>query len=205
MTSKKICDSESQQHTEKMEQVAESVKKKVADAKEDRGVVIVLTGDGKGKSSSGFGMVLRCLGHGLKVGVVQFIKGKWRTGEQLFCESHEGIEYISMGQGFTWDTKDKEGDIRRAEACWEEVKRFIADETISLVLLDELNVVLEFGYLELDEVLAAIKSKPESKNIVITGRGAPEQLLEVADTVSLIESPKHAFESGIRAQKGVEF
>lgn len=192
-------------HKEKMKRVQEKVKEKVSSASKDKGVVVLLTGDGKGKSSSGFGMVLRALGHGMKTGVVQFIKGKWKTGEQAFFEQHPDVHYFSMGQGFTWDTQDKEGDIERTRACWEKAKALILDESIDLVLVDELNVVLSFGYLPVEEVLETLKKKPERSHVIITGRGAPDELQEAADTVSIVESPKHAFESGVRAQKGIEF
>ncbi len=192
-------------HKNEMKEVKAKVANDIAKAKTDKGVIIVLTGDGKGKSSSGFGMVLRCLGHGMKAGVVQFIKGQWKTGEMLFCEKHPDVEYFSMGEGFTWDTQDKQGDIERTKECWERAKKMIADPSIHYVLIDELNVVTSFGYLDPTEVVSALRSKPDNKHVVITGRGADKSILELADTVSLVESPKHAFDNGIKAQKGIEF
>ena len=203
--SKKISKTEKSDHKTQMSEVKAKVDKQVAEAKIDKGLILVLTGDGKGKSSSGLGMVLRSLGHGMKVGVAQFIKGDWETGEKQFLQSHPEVKYHVMGGGFTWNSQDKEADIERTEACWAETQKFLADESLDFLLLDELNVVLSFGYLKLETVLAALKKKPKDLHVVITGRGAPEELLELADTVSTINSPKHAFENGIRAQKGVEF
>jgi cob(I)alamin adenosyltransferase len=192
-------------HKKKMQGVKEEMRTKVKEAREDKGLILVLTGDGKGKSSSGFGMVLRCLGYKMKVGVVQFIKGKWETGEQLFFQSHPEIAYHHMGQGFTWDTQDREGDIARAKEVWKSAEKLLSDPSVQLVVLDELNVVLSFNYLPLETVLAALKKKPEDQHVVITGRDAPQGLIDVADTVSRIDVVKHAFENGIRAQKGIEF
>lgn len=195
----------SEDHKQTMEELKSKVGEQIAAAKKDKGLILVLTGDGKGKSSSGFGMALRSLGHGMKVGVVQFIKGQWKTGEQQFFSSDSRVSYFQMGGGFTWDTQDKNADIERAKTCWVEAKKMILNPDYDFVLLDELNVVLHFGYLEVSEVISTLKAKPESSHVVITGRDAPEALKAIADTVSVIESPKHAFESGIRAQKGVEF
>ena len=192
-------------HKKDMKEVQAKVADDIAKAKIDKGVIIVLTGDGKGKSSSGFGMLLRCLGHGMKAGVVQFIKGQWKTGEMLFCEKHPDVEYFSMGEGFTWDTQDKEGDVARTRECWERAKKMIENPDIDYVLIDELNVVTSFGYLDPKEVVKVLESKPKDKHVVITGRGADSAVLEVADTVSIVESPKHAFDNGIKAQKGIEF
>ncbi len=192
-------------HKDQMEDLKASMDEKIAEVKKDKGLILVLTGDGKGKSSSGFGMLLRCLGHGMKVGVVQFIKGQWKTGEQKFCQSHPDVDYFSIGEGFTWDTQDKEGDIGRTAKCWAKAKEMIQNPELSFVLIDELNVVTSFGYLDVDEVVATLKSKPENKHVVVTGRGASPKILELADTISKIDSPKHAFDNGIRAQKGIEF
>jgi len=198
-------DQEQEKHKEEMGQVKAEVAKRVSQAKTDKGLIIVLTGEGKGKSSSGFGMILRCLGHGMKVGVVQFIKGQWKTGEQLFFQNNPQIKYFAMGEGFTWDTQDKKGDIERAEQCWAKAAEMIADPELDFVLIDELNVVLSFDYLSIQSVISALKAKPKSTHVVITGRGASEELVAIADTVSEVSSPKHAFDSGIRAQKGIEF
>ncbi|OVE79631.1 cob(I)yrinic acid a,c-diamide adenosyltransferase [bacterium J17] len=203
--SKKISETEQQRHREKMAELKGHVGKKVRAAKEDKGLVIVLTGDGKGKSSSGFGMALRSLGHGLKVGVVQFIKGDWKTGEQQFFQDHPEVSYYCMGSGFTWDTQDKQGDIERVENCWREACRMIAEENLDFLLLDEINVVVSYGYLAVDTVVEELSKKPDSLHVVLTGRNADKKFIEIADTVSEVTSPKHAFENGIRAQRGIEF
>ncbi len=193
------------EHKLKMEELEKAQQEKLKAARKDKGLVLVLTGDGKGKSSSAFGMLLRSLGHEMKTGVVQFIKGKWRTGEQLFCEASSDIKYFSMGQGFTWQTQNKEEDIKRVNACWSEALKLLQDENIEFVLLDEINVVLSFDYLKEEEVLNALKARPENQHVVLTGRGASESLINFSDTASVIESPKHAFDNNIRAQKGIEF
>ena len=141
----------------------------------------------------------------MKAGVVQFIKGKWKTGEQVFCQNHPDVEYFSIGEGFTWDTQDKTGDMERTAKCWEKAKEMIANPEIDFVLIDELNVVTSFNYLQIQEVLSTLDEKPLNTHVVITGRGASPELIAIADTVSEINSPKHAFDNGIRAQKGIEF
>ena len=176
-------------HKKEMKQLKSEVDSRVAQARENKGLILVLTGDGKGKSSSGLGMVLRCLGHGMRVGVVQFIKGKWKTGEQMFFQAHPEIKYFAMGEGFTWETQDKEGDIKRAKECWKRAAEMIEDPELDFVLLDELNVVTSFNYLPIEVVINSLKAKPESKHVVVTGRGAGSELIEIADTVSEISSP----------------
>ena len=192
------------EHRDNMEKLKSSVEGEVAKAKEDKGLVLCLTGDGKGKSSSGFGMVLRCLGHGMRPAVVQFIKGDWDTGEKKFFEKHLGKDYVCMGGGFTWESQNREADIERTLLAWESAKKFLEDDKVDLVLLDEINVVVNFAYLEAGEVVKALKSRPSNQHVVITGRGAAQSLIGLSDTVSITESPKHAFEQGIRAQKGIE-
>ena len=196
---------ENKEHKEKMQDLNSEVKKQVAKATQDKGIILLLTGDGKGKSSSGLGMVLRALGHEMRVGVVQFIKGKWQTGEQKFLEKHPNVQYFAMGDGFTWETQDRQADIARAITCWEKAETMLSDEETKLVLLDELNVVLSFGYLQIEKVISALLLKPKNMHVVITGREACEELVRIADTVSEVTSPKHAFDSGVRAQKGIEF
>ncbi len=188
-----------------MQQRKEIVDAKVAGATEDRGVVIVLTGDGKGKSSSGFGTVIRCLGHGYKVGVVQFIKGTWACGERSFLEAVPGIEFYVMGTGFTWETQDAELDRQAAEKVWEQCEHLFRDPQVRLVLLDELTYILNYKYLDKDKVTEAIRNRPPQQSVIITGRGAKKYLLDLADTVSEVKAVKHAFNSGIKAQKGVEW
>ncbi|MBF0219760.1 MAG: cob(I)yrinic acid a,c-diamide adenosyltransferase [Gammaproteobacteria bacterium] len=171
----------------------------------DRGVLLVHSGNGKGKSSAAFGMAVRALGHGMKVGVVQFIKGKIATGEeQFFRRFPDEISFHVMGEGFTWDTQDKSRDIANATAGWDIAATMLQDESLGLVILDELNIVLHYHYLPLEPILAAIKERPKMQHLVITGRGAPEPLIEIADTVTSMTEVKHAYRAGIRAQRGVE-
>ena len=174
----------------------------------DKGLVIVLTGPGKGKSSSGFGMILRCIAHGMPCAVVQFIKGAWDTGERLLITEHfaDLCQFHAMGEGFTWETQDKTRDIAAARAGWEKAKDLIRDPAIRLVLLDEINIALRYGYLPVDEVLNFLATeKPPMTHVVLTGRNAPEGLIEAADLVTEMTLVKHPFRSGIKAQPGVEF
>ncbi|MDN2659810.1 cob(I)yrinic acid a,c-diamide adenosyltransferase [Neptunomonas sp. CHC150] len=176
----------------------------IARADQDKGVCLVLTGNGKGKSSSGFGMVARALGHGMQVGVVQFIKGSYSTGEEAFFRRFDEVEYHVMGEGFTWETQDKTRDIEAASAAWAQAKALLENDAISLVVLDELNIALKYKYVALDDVITAVQSRPRYQHVVITGRGAPQALIDVADTVTEMQVIKHAYQAGIKAQKGVE-
>lgn len=195
----------SQRHEKRMKRHKEVVDAKTQQADKDKGLLLVITGNGKGKSSSGFGMVARALGHEMKVGIVQFIKGAFSTGEESFFRRFPNeVEYHVMGDGFTWDTQNLDQDIASAEAGWEVCKRLLSDPTIDVVLLDELNIVLKMNYLNTDTVLADIAARPAMQHVIITGRGAPEAVIEAADTVSRIDDVKHAFRAGIRAQKGIE-
>lgn len=206
-----MSDEKAQRHKERMQQRKDIVDANIARATEERGVLIVLTGDGKGKSSSGFGTALRCLGHGYKVAIVQFIKGTWECGEKnflqesLFRNEHAQLEYYVMGTGFTWDTQNAELDKQAAEAVWAECEHVLRDPEIHLVLLDELTYMLNFKYLDKDKVLDALSNRPINQNVIITGRGAKQYLLDIADTVSEVKAIKHAFDSGIKAQKGIEW
>ena len=176
----------------------------IARASDERGLLIVLTGNGKGKSSSAFGMVARALGHGMKVGVAQFIKSRTDTGEEAFFSRQPGVEWHVLGDGFTWDTQDREQDIATARRGWEVAQRILADPSFGLVVLDELTYLLSYGYLEQDAVLDAIAARPPMQHIVVTGRGASPALLELADTVAEIADVKHAYHAGVKAQKGVD-
>jgi cob(I)alamin adenosyltransferase len=172
----------------------------------ERGLLIVHTGPGKGKSTAAFGMAVRCIGHGMKVGIIQFIKGAWDTAERRVLEGFPDlVTFKAMGEGFTWETQDRQRDIAAAIRAWEEACRLLADPETRMVILDELNVVLRYGYLELDPVLAAIAARPAGQHVVITGRNAPEGLLERADLVTEMSMVKHPFRAGVKAQKGVEF
>ncbi|MFZ5557491.1 MAG: cob(I)yrinic acid a,c-diamide adenosyltransferase [Pseudomonadota bacterium] len=194
-----------ERHRARMARKKAVVDAKVAAATEDRGVVVITTGNGKGKSSSGFGMVARALGHGMKVGVVQFIKGTFSTGEEAFFRRFPGeVDYRVMGEGFTWETQDRERDVRACRAAWEQAAAMLRDPAYGLVLLDELNIALRHGYLPVADVVAALEGRPRMQHVVITGRGAKAELIEVADTVTEMNAVKHAFDAGVRAQKGVE-
>ena len=191
-------------HKARMQRKKALIDEKVAKADQDRGVCLVLTGNGKGKSSSAFGMVARALGHGFNVGVVQFIKGSFSTGEEAFFRRFPEVDYHVMGEGFTWETQDKEKDIAAAQKAWAQAKHFLEDEFVTLVVLDELNIAIKLNYVDIDEVIRAVENRPINQHVVITGRGAPKPLVEIADTVTEMQVVKHAFQAGIRAQKGVE-
>lgn len=191
-------------HKARMQRKKALIDEKVAKADQDRGVCLVLTGNGKGKSSSAFGMVARALGHGFNVGVVQFIKGSFSTGEEAFFRRFPEVDYHVMGEGFTWETQDKEKDIAAAQKAWAQAKHFLEDESVTLVVLDELNIAIKLNYVDIDEVIGAVENRPIHQHVVITGRGAPKPLVEIADTVTEMQVVKHAFQAGIKAQKGVE-
>jgi cob(I)alamin adenosyltransferase len=194
------------QHREKMQRRQAARKKVLATKTEERGLLIAHTGAGKGKSTAAFGMVLRCLGHGMRVGIVQFVKGAWGTGErEVLTRFPDLVTCRAMGEGFTWDTQDRARDIAAARAAWELAKEMIADPTYRMVLLDELNIVLRYGYLPLDEVMAVLKAKPRDLHIVVTGRNAAPELIEAADLVTEMSLVKHPFRAGVKAQPGIEF
>jgi len=193
-------------HKARMQRKKAVVDEKIAEAQEEYGLLLVHTGNGKGKSSSAFGMVARALGHGIKVGVVQFIKGAASTGEESFFRRFpDEVRYHVMGEGFTWETQDRQRDIAKAKEAWDVAAQLLADPEVGLVVLDELNIALKYGYLELDPVLADIESRPLLQHVVVTGRGAPPGLIEAADTVTEMSLVKHAFKAGVKAQKGIEF
>jgi cob(I)alamin adenosyltransferase len=193
-------------HREKMQRRQAARKKVLATKTEERGLLIVHTGAGKGKSTAAFGMVLRCLGHGMRVGVVQFVKGARGTGERtVLAQFPDLVTCRAMGEGFTWDTQDRARDIAAARAAWELAMQMIADPSYRLVLLDELNIVLRYGYLSVEEVMAALKAKPRDLHIVVTGRNAPAELTEAADLVTEMTLVKHPFRAGVKAQAGIEF
>ena len=200
-----MIDKQSQRHKKRMERQKAIVDEQVQKAGDDKGLLLVITGNGKGKSSSGFGMVARSLGHNMKVGVVQFIKGAFSTGEETFFRRFPNdVEYHVMGDGFTWDTQNLEQDIASAEAGWAVCKKLLQDPTVHVILLDELNIVLKINYLNTEIVLKDIASRPPMQHVIVTGRGAPDAVLDAADTVSRIDDVKHAFRAGIKAQKGIE-
>lgn len=193
-------------HKAKMQKLKENVDASIEAANIERGVCILLTGDGKGKSSSAFGMVMRALGYGHKVGVVQFIKGVQLSGEELYLRDHcPQVSFHQMGTGFTWDTQDRAADIAAAEKSWAVAKQMLQDQDYDLVVLDELTYMLSFKYLDKDEVLQALRSRPAEQSVVVTGRGGGSALSELADTVSEVKEIKHAYNAGIMARKGVDY
>lgn len=193
-------------HAEKMRKKKAARDKIIATKTIEKGLTIVHTGKGKGKSTAAFGMVFRALGNGMKVGVVQFVKGKWGTGERNVLDKFpDQVTLATMGEGFTWETQDRTRDIAAARAAWEKAKEMILDDTHQMVLCDELNIVLRYDYLPLDEVLETLKAKPEMKHVIITGRNARDELIEFADLVTEMEMVKHPFRSGVKAQVGIEF
>jgi cob(I)alamin adenosyltransferase len=189
----------------RMQRKKEHIDAAIEKADIERGVIVLLTGNGKGKSSSALGMVLRALGHDMKVGVVQFIKSWTNTGEQLFLEKQQNVDFHIMGTGFTWDTQDREKDIEAAKLLWSRARKMLSDQSVSLVILDELTYMFNYNYLDLEEVLEAIANRPQNQHVVMTGRAAKQELVELADTVSEIEDIKHAFRSGIKAMPGIEW
>jgi cob(I)alamin adenosyltransferase len=199
-------DKKQQSHQKKMEKLKDNVDASIAAADIERGVFILLTGNGKGKSSSAFGMVMRALGYGYKVGVVQFIKGVQLSGEEMYIRDQcPQVTFHQMGTGFTWDTQDRSADIAAAETSWAVAEKMLADDSYHLVVLDELTYMLSFKYLDQDRVLSALKNRPENQSLVVTGRGGGSALSELADTVSEIKEIKHAYNSGVMARKGVDY
>jgi len=199
-------DTIAERHSKRMQRKKAIIDAQIDAAQIERGVLVVTTGNGKGKSSSGFGMVARALGHGMKVGIVQFIKGSQMTGEeQFFRRFPDDVTYRVMGEGFTWETQDKERDVAKAQAAWEEAREMLQDDGLGLVLLDELNIALKLHYLDLSTVLADITARPSAQHVVVTGRGAPAELVAVADTVTDMTLIKHAYAAGIKAQPGIEW
>ena len=195
-----------ERHAEKMKKKQAAHDKIMANKTQEKGLLIVHTGKGKGKTTAALGMVVRAIGHGMKVGVVQFVKGAMTTGEKaVFDAFPEHIEFKPMGEGFTWDTQDRARDIAVAREAWEEVKRMIADPAYRMVLADELNLVLRYDYLPLDEVIAVLVNKPADKHVIVTGRNAQEALMDAADLVTEMTMIKHPFRAGVKAQAGIEF
>ncbi|EQB31562.1 cob(I)yrinic acid a,c-diamide adenosyltransferase [Sphingobium ummariense] len=195
---------EEARHKERTQKHKAVVDARIAAATQDKGLLLVLTGNGKGKSSSAFGMVARTLGYGRRAAIFQFIKGKEEVGERAFFAAHPGVTWERCGEGFTWETQDRQGDIATARAGWEKAKAALADPAIHLVVLDELTYLLTYRYLALEEILPPILARPPMQHVVVTGRAADEALIEAADTVSAIRDVKHAFRAGVRAQQGID-
>lgn len=201
-----IEDTEAERHRAKMAKRKAVQDAEVAQKTIEKGLLIVNTGAGKGKTTAAFGLALRMLGYGRRVGVVQFIKGKWHTGEKdAFKAFGDQLVWYSMGEGFTWETQDLKRDIAAAEAAWVKVEELMADPSISLLVLDELNIALRYDYLDIDRVVAALKARREDLHVVVTGRNAKPALTEAADLVTEMAATKHHFSAGVKAQRGIEF
>ncbi|MCL9641866.1 MULTISPECIES: cob(I)yrinic acid a,c-diamide adenosyltransferase [Rahnella] len=191
-------------HKQRQQKLKEQVDARIDAAKEQRGILIVFTGNGKGKTTAAFGTVTRAVGHGMRAAVIQFIKGEWPNGEKNLLEPH-GVEFQVMATGFTWETQNKETDTEACQAVWQHGKRMLADASLDLVVLDELTYMVSFGYLDLQDVVDALNARPAHQTVIITGRGCHRDLLEMADTVSELRPVKHAFDAGIMAQQGIDW
>ncbi|MEX0617387.1 MAG: cob(I)yrinic acid a,c-diamide adenosyltransferase [Pseudohongiellaceae bacterium] len=192
-------------HRKAMQRKKQYIDKRIDAAVADKGLLLVLTGNGKGKSTSAFGMVARSVGHGLRCGVIQFIKGQWDCGEHRLFRDNELVEFHVMNTGFTWETQNRETDIAAAEEVWGHAVRMLGDKKYGVVLLDELTYMLTYGYLDKQEVLDALTSRAPGQHVIVTGRNAASELLELADTASEINSVKHAFDNGVKVQKGIDY
>lgn len=197
-------DSKEARHKARQQKVKEQVDARVAAAQEEKGLLLIITGNGKGKSTSGFGTIVRAIGHGKSCAVAQFIKGTWENGERNLLEKL-GVEFQVMATGFTWETQNKAADTDAAQQVWQQCKRMLTDESLDVVLFDELTYMVSYGYIELDEVVDALNVRPPMQSVIITGRGAHRTLIDMADTVSEVRNVKHAFESGVKALKGVDW
>ena len=193
-------------HAEKMAKKKAARDKILATKTIEKGLIVVHTGKGKGKSTAAFGMVMRAIGHGFRVGVVQFIKGRWDTGERHVLERFaDQVTIHAMGEGFTWETQDRKRDLAAARAAWDKAKAMIADPSYRMILLDELNIVLRYDYLPVAEIVETLRAKPADTHVIVTGRNAKEELIEIADLVTEMTMVKHPFRDGVKAQAGVEF
>ena len=199
-------ENQAERQKRKMQKLKEKVDQHIEACNQEKGVMILLTGDGKGKSSSAFGMVVRSLGYGYKVGVVQFIKGEQLSGEELYLRDHcPQVDFYQMGTGFTWDTQDRDADIAAAQTTWKVVEPMLSDPSYHLVIIDELTYMLSYKYLDESMVTKALSNRPPSQSVVVTGRGGGNSLKDIADTVSEIKDIKHAYQSNIKARKGVDY
>ncbi|GHA89840.1 cob(I)yrinic acid a,c-diamide adenosyltransferase [Modicisalibacter luteus] len=194
-----------QRHQRSMEKLKAHVDEKIANAREQRGLVLVFTGNGKGKTTAAWGTVTRALGYGYKVGVVQFIKGVWECGERERLEQDPNLEVAVMATGFTWETQDREADTAACRDVWREAAKMLADESVYLVVLDEITYMLKFGYLDIATVIQALKNRPKDQTVILTGRNAHRELLELADTVTEMQEVRHAFNDGVQARRGIDY
>lgn len=188
-----------------MQRKKEYIDGRIAEATIDKGLLVVLTGNGKGKSSSAFGMLARSVGHGLRCGVVQFIKGQWECGEQTLFSDNPLVEFHVMNTGFTWETQDRDKDIAAAEKTWAQGAAMMTNPKFDVVILDELTYMLSYGYLDKEMVLSAIENRPQDQHVIVTGRNAAKELIELADTVTELNENKHAFYDGVKVQKGIDY
>lgn len=193
-----------ERYRERQQRLKDKVDARVAAAQDERGIVMVFTGNGKGKTTAAFGTATRAVGHGKKVGVIQFIKGTWPNGERNLLEPH-GVEFQVMATGFTWNTQDRDSDTAACLSVWEHARRMLADDQLDLVLLDELTYMVAYDYLPLESVLSALRERPAHQSVIITGRGCHRDIIELADTVSELRPVKHAFDAGIKAQMGIDY
>ena len=191
-------------YKKRMHRKKEYIESRIDEANIDRGIIVLLTGNGKGKSSSATGMICRALGYDMKVALVRFLKGDQQTGEDLFLDNHSNIVSVHMDSGFTWDTQDQELDKQKAGETWSEARQFLKDPEISVVVLDEITYMVNYNYLDESEILDSLANRPKNQHVVITGRAASQSLIDVSDTVSEVEDIKHAFRANIRAQKGID-
>ncbi len=191
-------------YKKRMQQKKEYIDSRIDEANIDKGIIVLLTGNGKGKSSSAMGMICRALGYDMKVGLVRFLKGDQQTGEDLFLDNHPNIVSAHMESGFTWDTQDKKLDKQKATETWSKAKQFLTNPEISVVVLDEITYMINYKYLDESEILTVLSNRPKDQHVVITGRAASQGLIDASDTVSEVEDIKHAFRANIRAQKGID-
>ncbi|UJF19908.1 cob(I)yrinic acid a,c-diamide adenosyltransferase [Vibrio sp. SS-MA-C1-2] len=191
-------------HQQRQQRLKEQVDEKIAQAQEEKSLLLVITGNGKGKSTAGFGIITRAVGHGQKCGVAQFIKGTWECGERNLLQQHD-VDFHVMSTGFTWNTQDKSTDTAAAQEVWQQCKLMLADDRYDVILLDELTYMVTYGYIELDDVVAALNNRPKEQSVIITGRACHRTLIEMADTVSEVKNTKHAFESGVKVRKGIDW
>ena len=191
-------------YKKRMQRKKEYIDSRIDEANIDKGIIVLLTGNGKGKSSSAMGMICRALGYDMKVGLVRFLKGEQQTGEDLFLDNHPNVVAAHMKSGFTWNTQDQDLDKKRALEAWSEAKKFLADSNIAVVVLDEITYMINYKYLDEADVLEALLNRPKDQHVVVTGRAASQGLIDISDTVSEVEDIKHAFRANIRAQKGID-
>ena len=191
-------------HKQRQQKIKQEVDQRIEAAQVEKGLVVVITGNGKGKTTSGFGTIARAVGHDQKCAVAQFIKGTWDNGEKNLLEKL-GVSFHVMATGFTWETQDKQKDTQAAQQVWIECKKILQDESIDVVLLDEITYMVTYGYIELDELIQTIKNRPKGQSVILTGRAAHRSLIELADTVSEVRNIKHAFEAGVKARKGIDW